>query len=180
MSHSLSQEAFLAQVASRNPHQPEFIQAVSEVIARLLTVTRGDGTSTLGHRIDSIGLARGEAEKYALFDMYYPLMFPLQDGAYEIEAVDHATKKPTMFAVLAMTKAERTEEMARRYGPPPSFDDGWRFEIRDGATGYLKGTWKGKTWLIQTASRVAQQAARYEGQISGCDALKPQKFLGIF
>ena len=25
MSHSLSQEAFLAQVASRNPHQPEFI-----------------------------------------------------------------------------------------------------------------------------------------------------------
>ncbi|WP_279606375.1 Glu/Leu/Phe/Val dehydrogenase dimerization domain-containing protein, partial [Aeromonas caviae] len=35
MSHSLSQEAFLAQVASRNPHQPEFIQAVSEVIASI-------------------------------------------------------------------------------------------------------------------------------------------------
>ena len=33
MSHSLSQADFLAQVASRNPHQPEFIQAVSEVIA---------------------------------------------------------------------------------------------------------------------------------------------------
>lgn len=123
--------------------------AVSEVIARLLTVTRGDGTSTLEHRIDSIGLVRGEAERYALFDMYYPLMFPIKDGAYEIEAVDHATKKPTKFAVLAMTKAERTEEMARRYGPPPTFDDGWRFEIRDGATGYLKIdnfiTWRLKT-----------------------------------
>ena len=35
MSHSLSQEAFLAQVASRNPHQPGFIQAVSEVIASI-------------------------------------------------------------------------------------------------------------------------------------------------
>ncbi|MFQ2510423.1 NADP-specific glutamate dehydrogenase [Aeromonas caviae] len=35
MSHSLSQEAFLAQVASRNPHQPEFIQAVNEVIASI-------------------------------------------------------------------------------------------------------------------------------------------------
>ncbi|NEX75435.1 NADP-specific glutamate dehydrogenase [Aeromonas rivipollensis] len=35
MSHSLSQEAFLAQVASRNPHQPEFIQAVSEVVASI-------------------------------------------------------------------------------------------------------------------------------------------------
>lgn len=35
MHHPLSQEAFLAQVASRNPHQPEFIQAVSEVIASI-------------------------------------------------------------------------------------------------------------------------------------------------
>lgn len=50
----------------------------------------------------------------------------------------------------------------------------------EGATGYLKGTWKGKPWLIDVAGRVASQAARYEGQISNCDALKPQKFLGIF
>lgn len=35
MSHSLSQADFLAQVASRNPHQPEFIQAVSEVVASI-------------------------------------------------------------------------------------------------------------------------------------------------
>ncbi|MGV2842679.1 NADP-specific glutamate dehydrogenase [Aeromonas hydrophila] len=35
MSHSLSQADFLSQVASRNPHQPEFIQAVSEVIASI-------------------------------------------------------------------------------------------------------------------------------------------------
>jgi len=50
----------------------------------------------------------------------------------------------------------------------------------EGATGYLKGTWKGKSWLVETASRVASQAARYENQITGCEALKPQKFLGIF
>jgi hypothetical protein len=49
----------------------------------------------------------------------------------------------------------------------------------EGATGYLQGTWKKKTWLVQTANKVATQAARYESQISGCDALKP-KFLGIF
>ncbi|MFM5337124.1 NADP-specific glutamate dehydrogenase [Aeromonas enteropelogenes] len=35
MSHSLSRADFLAQVASRNPHQPEFIQAVSEVLASI-------------------------------------------------------------------------------------------------------------------------------------------------
>ncbi|EKB17276.1 NADP-specific glutamate dehydrogenase [Aeromonas veronii] len=35
MSHSLYQADFMAQVTSRNPHQPEFIQAVSEVIASI-------------------------------------------------------------------------------------------------------------------------------------------------
>ncbi|WP_421201173.1 NADP-specific glutamate dehydrogenase [Aeromonas enteropelogenes] len=35
MSHSLSRADFLAQVASRNPHQPEFIQAVSEVLTSI-------------------------------------------------------------------------------------------------------------------------------------------------
>lgn len=127
--------------------------AAPDIIARLLTVTRGDGTTTLEHRIDSIGLARGEAEKYALFDMYFPLMFPLKDGAFEIEAVDHTTRKATNFAVLAMTKTERTEEMAKRYGPTPSYDDGWKFEIQDSSTGYLKIenfiTWRLKTIKIK-------------------------------
>ncbi len=50
----------------------------------------------------------------------------------------------------------------------------------EGAGGYLQGTWRSKGWLIDAAGRVASQAARYESQISDCDALKPQKFLGIF
>ena len=49
----------------------------------------------------------------------------------------------------------------------------------EGAGGYLKGAWKSKRWLIDTASRVASQAAQYEQQIARCDALKP-KFLGLF
>jgi hypothetical protein len=50
----------------------------------------------------------------------------------------------------------------------------------EGATGYLNGTWKAKGWLVDVAGRVAAQAARYEGQISNCAGLKPQKFLGLF
>jgi hypothetical protein len=49
----------------------------------------------------------------------------------------------------------------------------------EGASGYLKGTWKNKRWLVDTAGKVAAQATRYERQISACDALRP-KFLGIF
>jgi hypothetical protein len=49
----------------------------------------------------------------------------------------------------------------------------------EGQGGYIKGTWRSKGWLVQTADRVASQAATYESQIAGCKALKP-KFLGIF
>ena len=49
----------------------------------------------------------------------------------------------------------------------------------EGASGFLKGTWKGKRWLIDVAGNVASQSARYENQISNCGALK-EKFLGIF
>ena len=37
-----------------------------------------------------------------------------------------------------MTKAERTAEMAKRYGATPTYDDGWKFEIQNDATGVFK------------------------------------------
>lgn len=50
----------------------------------------------------------------------------------------------------------------------------------EGASGYLKGAWRAKSWLVGVADKVAAQAARYEYQISNCAALQPQKFLGLF
>ncbi|MEQ1643049.1 MAG: S41 family peptidase [Pyrinomonadaceae bacterium] len=120
-----------------------------EIIEKLLTVTRADGTSTLEHRIDSIGLSRSEAERYALFDWFYPLFFPIKDEVFEIEAVDFATRKAATFSVLAMTKPERTAEIAKRYGPTPGYDDGWKFEIRPDGTGYLKIE-NSITWRLKT------------------------------
>ena len=112
--------------------------AAKEIIEKLVTVTRADGSATFEHRINSIELSRFEAEKYALFDWYFPLFFPLKSENFTIEAVDFATKKRVNFRVPAMTKAERTAEMAKRYGASPTYDDGWKFEIQDGSIGYLK------------------------------------------
>jgi len=123
--------------------------AVKKIIEKLLTVTKADGTSTIEHRINSIGLSRNEAESYALFDWYFPLFFPLSDEIFTIEAVDFVGNKETKFQILAMTKAERTEAMARRYGPTPTYDDGWKFEIRDGSIGYLKID-NSITWRLKT------------------------------
>ncbi len=134
--------------------------AVKEIIEKLLTVTKGDGTSTLEHRIDSIGLSRGDAEAYALFDWYFPLFFPVKDEIFDIEAVGFTSKKTATFSVLAMTKEERTAEMAKRYGPTPTYDDGWKFEIRNGATGYLKID-NSITWRLKTVKFESFLAAAF-------------------
>ncbi len=120
-----------------------------DIIEKLLTVTTADGNSTIGNRMNSIALDRGNAELFALFDWFFPLFFPVNDETFDIESVDFATKKKVKFAVFAMTKNERTAEMAKRYGPTPNYDDGWKFEVRDARVGYLKIsnsiTWKLKT-----------------------------------
>ncbi|MBX7171433.1 MAG: hypothetical protein K1X72_10800 [Pyrinomonadaceae bacterium] len=112
--------------------------SVKEIIEKLIPITKGDGNSTLEHRINSIQLTRLEAERYALFDMYFPLLFPLKDENFTIEAVEFSTKKKVNFQTPAMLKSERTTEMARRYGKAPTYDDGWKFEILNNSIGYLK------------------------------------------
>lgn len=123
--------------------------SVKEIIEKLVSVTKADGTSTIEHRLNSLELVRSEAEKYALFDWYFPLFFPLKDEIFTIEAIDFASKKPTNFQILAMTKAERTAEMAKRYGPTPTYDDGWKFEIQNNSIGYLKID-NSITWRLKT------------------------------
>lgn len=122
---------------------------VKKIIEKLLTVTKADGNSTLEHRLNSLELISFEAERYALFDMYFPLFFPLKDKNFTVEAVDFATKKNVNFQVSVMTKAERTTEMTKRYGKTPTYDDGWKFEIWDNSTGYLKMD-NSITWRLKT------------------------------
>ena len=119
------------------------------IIEKLSTVTKGDGRNNVGNRLQSIELTRFEAERYALFDWYFPLFFPLKDEIFTIEAIDFATKKLLRFQVPAVTKETRTAEMAKRYGTPPTYDDGWKFEIQNDSTGYLKID-NSITWRLKT------------------------------
>ena len=119
------------------------------VIEKLLTVTRGDGRNTIETRVQSIELSRFEAEHYALFDEFHTLFYPLKTENFTIEAVDYATKKAVKFQTPAMTKDERTAEMAKRYGASPTYDDGWKFEIQTDSTAYLKID-NSITWRLKT------------------------------
>jgi hypothetical protein len=113
--------------------------SAKKIVEALLSVTAADGRDTLARRVQSIELTRFEAERYALFDWYFPLFFPFENEAFTIEATDFATKKNVGFSVAALTKPERAAEIEKRYGKAPTYDDGWKFEIKPGdASAYLK------------------------------------------
>lgn len=112
--------------------------AAREIIDKLLAITNADGKNTLAHRRSQLELTRFNAEHYAHFDWYFPLVFPFEKSIFKVEAVDAATKKAVNFETAAMTKSERTKEIERRYGKTPTYDDGWKFEIRNNSVGYLK------------------------------------------
>ena len=38
----------------------------------------------------------------------------------------------------------------------------------DGHSGYARGTWKGKAWLVDVSQRVAARAQLYQGQLARC------------
>ncbi|MCB1023827.1 MAG: hypothetical protein KDB79_05535 [Acidobacteria bacterium] len=110
----------------------------AKIIKDLLTVTSSDGKNNLSNRLKAIEINRSSGPEYALFDLYFPLFFSTEDNVFTVEAIKSKTKEKTKFQVLAMTKDERTREMETRYGKTPGYDDGWKFEIRDKNTGYLK------------------------------------------
>lgn len=112
--------------------------ASARIIDRLLTVTTADGVNTVGARLKSIELTIPRENTHQLFDIYFPLFFPLLNRVYQVEAIERTTKQRIKFEVAAMTRAERFAETEKRFGPLPSYDDGWRFEIRPDNTGYLK------------------------------------------
>lgn len=110
----------------------------ARVVDRLLTVTTADGANTTVTRLKSIELGITRENTHQLFDIYFPLFFPMPDRVYSVEAVERSTKKLISFEVPAMTRAERFAETERRYGALPTYDDDWRVEIQADNTAYLK------------------------------------------
>lgn len=122
---------------------------VKEIVDALASVAAADGENTIAARLKILELGSVQANHYQLFDIYFPLFFPLKDEIFTVEAVDYQTKKPTKFQVLATTRDERFAESEKRYGRTPTFDDGWKFEIRENSTAYLK-IGNSITWRLKT------------------------------
>lgn len=61
-------------------------------------------------------------------------------------------------------------------------DDAYRLYLayHEGPTGYRRGTWRRKDWLMRTAEKVATRAERYRAQLSGCEQEFQERDRGWF
>jgi hypothetical protein len=59
-------------------------------------------------------------------------------------------------------------QTSRELGIPT--DDAYRqyLAYHEGPSGYAKGSYRQKTWLVDVAKNVARTARRYDGQLAGC------------
>ncbi|MGB3608210.1 S41 family peptidase [Psychroserpens sp.] len=109
-----------------------------EIILNLSSSTSSDGKGTMGHRIKSLEIDRFSGVEYPIFDLMFPLFYPLTNGVFEVEAINFSTNEKLSFVVPALAKDERTKKMEERYGKTPSYDDGWKFEILEDNIGYIR------------------------------------------
>ena len=110
---------------------------VSQIIDALLSITTADGKGTQGYRLNSIGLNSGGKGEYALFDLYFPLFYPLKAPTFQIDAVDAATGKSVSLSVPALTKPEREAALDALGGHTSPDDTPWRFSVLTPETAVL-------------------------------------------
>ncbi|MBM2575865.1 lytic transglycosylase [Jannaschia sp. Os4] len=63
------------------------------------------------------------------------------------------------------------EKSRRELGLPMTDARSHYLAYHDGRTGYRRGTWKRKAWLVDVSARVASRASMYESQLQGCRRL---------
>ena len=108
----------------------------------LLTVSRTDGTRGQARQLNNLSLYSADADSsnYALFDVYFPLFFPVAFAAdsFLLSYLPYGAAEVRSVRVTALTPGQRHRAYARRYGPVPTGEAGWQFRYPEPERAYLK------------------------------------------
>ena len=118
--------------------------AMSSILDSLLAVTPADGSNN-GKRLNKLQLSGTIKHEY--FDIYFPLFFPVDAGAFTLEIMKKGEKETV--SADAITTAERKEKLNTQFGlVADSYDALWEFNFPSENTSYLKmGTFV--TWQME-------------------------------
>jgi len=109
---------------------------IEEILATLIPLQRTDGAN-VGQQI--VNLQLFGADKFEPFDMYFPILFPPTNGAYELTIADFTTKEKATIKVPAMSRKERVKLIKKRFPDmiPEVGPDLWQFKMIDDQTALL-------------------------------------------
>ncbi len=108
---------------------------VHEILRGLLPYVAADGSND-GKRWDELQLTGVGDFEY--FDVFFPLVYAPTGEHFSLEITD-ATGPRSSVSVSRVTRPERRERLAARYGPRPnSVDELWEFVVWDSEVAYLK------------------------------------------
>ena len=142
--------------------------SVTKIVDSLLTVAKADGLNTTAHRLRTLEVERSASEMSVhdkLFDIYFPLFFPLDKPMFEVEAVDFETKRKFSFKTPALTRQGRLQIAEGRFGRLPSREESWQFKLMNDDVAYLKlGTFFTVGWQLDTKKFLADAFAQMRQQ----------------
>lgn len=103
--------------------------STADILDRLKNLVKADGSNDAKRIYDLQVQGYGQ---YEAFDVYFPLLFPPENGAYRIKARAYNAKAPFDTQVQAVNRDARREALQQRYGNlPESYDDLWSFQVID-------------------------------------------------
>lgn len=109
---------------------------VSQIQKNMLPYIAADG-STDKNRIRKMEVD-GYDFRYNAFDVFFPLLVPLQGQKIDLSFRKHGLKTVEHIEVSLITREERAEKLAMKYPEfPENRDEMWSFEILEGDIGLL-------------------------------------------
>ena len=108
----------------------------SKLLYQLIRYVSADGSNDAKrvYEMQLTGLGQHE-----LFDIYFPLLFPPENGAYLVEGRAKNEESTFTSRVNTISRSERYAQLTEKYGPlPENYDDLWSFELLNNETAYLR------------------------------------------
>ncbi len=138
---------------------------VATILDSLVQVTKADGLSTTAHRLNSLEVQAFGMRDHTVFDLYFPLFFPIQNQRFDLTYLQNGKTKTTR--ISALSRSERLEKMEAKYGKAPQKAEKWDVQIRKDGLAILTlsdfAIWSWdmdyKKWLADAFRQIQQQGA---------------------
>ncbi|WP_353483665.1 effector binding domain-containing protein [Haliscomenobacter sp.] len=112
------------------------VASTKQIVEKLLQVSRADGNNAMGKKRCNIGLRPEEDYGNSLFDIFYPLYFPM-DKALKIQ-VKTPKKNIKTLEIETITAVERKARYESSHGAIPENEQTWAYKNLKPNVAYLK------------------------------------------